>query len=344
MTSKFRVILGICMIVAMMSIGSLAIFTANAQSTSDGCPTANFIDVSISTLQSNYTQPTLGVNCDDNAIYVQSNGMIHYEFVAITPFDLTEQNYNWQIPRNPQMANSPSDIPLLGPVAMAINGVPFFGPNENPRDDYGDPVLDNLLDFCNGHTAQGMYHYHARPNCLYSNDASSVGVVLGYSFDGYPILSPYVCDNADCTSISKMQSSWQRTQDVRNAWEAHEYIAGSGDLDQCNGTTLADGSYAYFATDTFPYIMGCYVGVAELNANSAIPGGGQGGQNGQAPQGQNQQAQGQQPTGNMPQGQNGDGQFQGPPNGGNGQRPQGPPPNGGNGQRPRGSRGGNGGG
>ncbi|MEM7345662.1 MAG: YHYH protein, partial [Chloroflexota bacterium] len=39
---------------------------------------------------------------------------------------------------------------------------------------------------------------------------------------------------------------------------------GSGDLDQCNGLTLADGSYAYFATDTFPYFMGCYYGVANL--------------------------------------------------------------------------------
>ena len=327
MTNKFRVLFSICLTIMMICIGSVAIFTVNAQATTDGCPTGNFTDVSVSTLQSNYTPPHLNINCDDNTIFVQSNGMINYEFVAITPADIVEQDLNWQIPRNPQMASAPSDIPIVGAVAIAVNGIPFFGPNEAPRDDYGDPVLDNILDFCNGHTARGMYHYHARPNCLYSNDANSVGVVLGYSFDGYPILSPYVCDDVACSSVSKVQSSWQRTQDVRNAWEAHEYVAGSGDLDQCNGMTLDDGSYAYFATDTFPYILGCYVGEPILDENFVLPGGGQGGQNGQAPQGQD-----------------GDGQFQGSPNGGDGQRPQGPPPNGGNGQQrpPRGPRGGGG--
>ena len=31
--------------------------------------------------------------------------------------------------------------------------------------------------------------------------------------------------------LRKLESSWRRTQDLRNAWEAHEYIEGSGDLD-----------------------------------------------------------------------------------------------------------------
>jgi len=316
-----RHIFGLFVMVLMICVGTISVWNVSAQSVNEGCPHGNFTDVSISTLQSNYTPPQLNINCDDTYIHVQSNGMINYEFIAITPADIAEQNFNWQIPRNPQLANTPSDIPIVGAVAIAINGLPFFGPNEAPRDDYGDPVLDNLLDFCNGHTARGQYHYHARPNCLYSNDETSVGVVLGYAFDGHPILSPYVCSDEACTTIIKVKSSWQRTQDVRNAWEAHEYVAGSGDLDQCNGMTLDDGTYAYFATDTFPYILGCYVGIPELDANFAIPGGGQGGENGQPSQNQNGRGQ-------PPQGQTTEGQ-----------RPQGPPPNGGNGQRPpRGER------
>jgi len=47
------------------------------------------------------------------------------------------------------------------------------------------------------------------------------------------------------------------------AWDAHEYVAGSGDLDACNGMIRADGSYAYYATDTFPYLLSCYRGEAD---------------------------------------------------------------------------------
>jgi hypothetical protein len=79
-------------------------------------------------------------------------------------------------------------------------------------------------------------------------------------------LAPYVCEDSACTKVGEVQSSWQRTQDVRDAWQAHEYIEGSGDLDQCNGMIRPDGTYAYYATDTFPYILGCYRGVANVSA------------------------------------------------------------------------------
>jgi hypothetical protein len=316
MWSHIRRILPIIVLVVMVCVGSASIGIASAQSASGGCPTGNFINPSVSTLQSGYADAVLNVSCDGQYMYIDSNGIITYEFIAITPFDLEEQNHNWQIPLNPQRASSPSDIPRGGAVAVAINGIPFFGPNEAPRDDYGDPILDNLLDFCNGHTAQGQYHYHARPNCLYDSNGNNIGVVLGYAFDGYPILSPWVCADDNCSSVNKLQSSWQRTQDVRNAWESNEYVAGSGDLDQCNGTTLDDGSYAYFATDTFPYVLGCYTGVATLNGNSVAGGG----QNGQPPQGQD---------GQLPP--RGDNNGQRPPQGGNRNGGQRPPRQGGGG-------------
>lgn len=53
-----------------------------------------------------------------------------------------------------------------------------------------DPFLDMLLDYCNGHTAPGgVYHFHARPECLFGDDDTE-GLVLGHAFDGYPILAP----------------------------------------------------------------------------------------------------------------------------------------------------------
>ena len=75
--------------------------------------------------------------------------------------------------------------------------------------------------------------------------------------------------------MKKLTSSWQRTQDVRDAWEAHEYVEGSGDLDRCNGQVGPDGEYRYYATDSFPYLLGCYV--AEPIRNRSRDGGGGGG-------------------------------------------------------------------
>lgn len=47
--------------------------------------------------------------------------------------------------------------------------------------------------------------------------------------------------------------------------EDWEYVAGSGDLDECNGIII-DGTYAYFLTGGFPYVPRC------LNGESAVDG------------------------------------------------------------------------
>jgi hypothetical protein len=39
----------------------------------------------------------------------------------------------------------------------------------------------------------------------------------------------------------------------------YEYVAGLGDLDQCNGMQV-DGVYGYFITEQYPYIMACLKG------------------------------------------------------------------------------------
>lgn len=236
------------------------------------CPVDHFIQVQAHPANTAYPAPQLNVSCANDRVVIQANGIPNFEFVPITPNGLAAQNYYWEIPLTPQVAAEPAAIPLGGPVAIAVNGIPIFGPTEAPQDDYGDPYLDGILDYCNGHTAQrGDYHFHARPDCLFEQVEGQVGLVIGYAFDGYPILAPYLCQDETCTSVKEVQSSWQRTQDVRNAWEAHQYIEGAGELDRCNGKTFADGSYAYFATDTFPYFMGCYRGVAN------VPGPGAGG-------------------------------------------------------------------
>lgn len=290
------------------------------------CPSDTMLDVSAYQQTQNYARPILNVRCDDEVMMVTSNGITNYEFVAITPNDLQAQNHAWHIPLNPEFADAPSGIPLLSSIGIAVNGLPLFGPNEAPRDDYGDPFLDQILDFCNGHTAQGgLYHYHARPECLFEDMEGNPSLVLGWSFDGYPILAPYACVDAACSEVIEVQSSYQRTQNVRNGWEAHDYIEGSGDLDVCNGMTLPDGSYAYYATDTFPYFMGCYMGTPLLEENGTMA-------NLLAPVGNQPYDFDNMTNGGQGQNQGGQGGNNPPPNGGGNNSnppPPPPPPNGG---------------
>ena len=247
-----------------------------AVETATDCPTEHFLDVS--TYTQGTVQPQLNVTCTADTVIVESNGIPNFEFVQITPSALQVQSHHWQFPLQPTMADTLTDIPLLGPIAVAVNGMPIYGPNEGGDLGYGDPYLDQILDYCNGHTGpRGEYHFHARPDCLFEDMEGNVSLVIAYAFDGYPILAPYICVDTVCSQTKKVQSSWQRTSNVKEAWEAHEYVAGSGDLDQCNGMTGPDGSYRYYATDTFPYFLGCYRGQATVmpgpDGNGAPPDG-----------------------------------------------------------------------
>ncbi len=263
----------------------------NTQTTNQAnCPTEHFLDVTADPANSAYAAPQLSVTCTDSTLIVASNGIPSYEFVSMTPNGLQTQNYQWQVPLNPVAATEETAVPFVGAIGFTVNGMPIFAPNEAPRDNYGDAYLDGLLDYCNGHTAQqGTYHYHARPDCLFENIEGNPYLVIGYGLDGYPILAPYACTDTNCSHVVKLESSYQQTGDGYqrgdNTWEAHTYVENLSPLDECNGMTLTDGSYAYFATDTFPYFLGCYHGV--VNGNT-------GGQN--AP---NQQPQGNQENNNL---------------------------------------------
>ena len=91
---------------------------------------------------------------------------------------------------------------------------------------------------------------------------------MAYALDGFPIMSPWECTDESCNSTVKVNSSYRYigTGDYsnENAWEFHEYDADLSPLDECNGMTRPDGSYAYYATDEWPYYMACYKGPTHL--------------------------------------------------------------------------------
>lgn len=280
------------------------------------CPqAAHFLDIETSQgAGGNYPDPTLSVTCEDDYLLVEGNGIPHYTFVQTTPNALTAANHAYQIPLNPQVADAPTDIPLLGFVGVAVNGAPFFGPNEGgipQAEQFGDPIYNNdnssasadgsgtLMDGCLGHTAN-EYHYHALldicltpeslaedPWFLPVRDNTLPSPIVGYAADGFPVYGRYGCLDEDCNELVEFKSSWDMIGDPTTfAWDAYAFNEKNDPqyLDRCNGRVGPDGTYRYHETAGFPYILGCFTGTA-TGAGAEEGGGMGGGPGGGAPDG-----------------------------------------------------------
>ncbi|MCO4773366.1 MAG: YHYH protein [Deltaproteobacteria bacterium] len=228
-----------------------------------------------------YPPPELTAECVNGELVVTGNGIPTYQFVALTPAGLTEVAQSYRVSLDPQIAaDGPTNIPLLGRAGFAVNGLPWFGPNEAAfPDPYGDPVYNGIVDGCAGHTAM-EYHNHAlvqkclvqstvresTPWTLPDPDPTVASPIIGWALDGFPIFGPFGCLDSACEEVVEMNSSWNQTGDPSTyAWDNHEYVERTDPsyLDRCNGRVQPDGAYGYHATSTFPYILGCYMGTPE---------------------------------------------------------------------------------
>lgn len=243
----------------------------------------------------NYAKPTLSGVCTETHFVVDTNGMPHYSFVPITPNPLVVNNQHYEITLDPQIAAAKTDIPLLGTVAFAVNGLPIFGPNEGAMpaaEAYGDPIYNGIMDPCLGHTAD-RYHYHSLlEQCLIASglvaepwtnsapDGTKASPILGWALDGFPIYGSRECSDAACSSVVAIKSGYAQTGNPKtNAWDAYTWSDHPGDntfLDECNGHTGPDGKYHYHVSEQFPYVLGCYRGTPN-GAGMGMPGGDGGG-------------------------------------------------------------------
>ena len=197
----------------------------------------------------------------------------------------------------PTPTNPPTRIG--GVFGMAINGVRFHtnAPFWKTQPSFGwqyEQTADDVgafygIDHNNAHThPDDGYHYHGIPwglIDLVSREKAESGscapmLLLGWAADGYPIYSPFVDPDYFCSSeygpLSELRSSYrlkvgarpQPTPDDPDQPGGNydgtfardfEYVAGSGDLDECNGRfgrtpEYPDGIYFYVITRDFPMI------------------------------------------------------------------------------------------
>lgn len=182
-------------------------------------------------------------------------------------------------------------------ASSVTSGCNYAGGNGTWRmEAMGDPAVspwkfDFGTDENNAHVQpNGQYHYHGMPTHLIPklNAASASSMTLvGWAADGFPIYANlgYSTANSASSELKEMKGSFRTkaTPDtgrpstslfaMGHFQQDWEYVAGLGDLDECNGRTgvtpeFPAGIYHYYITQSYPFIQRCVKGSPASWANS----------------------------------------------------------------------------
>ena len=205
-------------------------------------------------------------------------------------------------------SNRPSTffgIGMNGVIIAPAPAAPFIFENTNtgeynwnwvyePTNNQGSGSDLVGLDCASAHTGGQGYHYHGnmfeyaeqiQSGISTTSTAPAGPIQIGWAADGYPIIYRFAPDGVG--GLSLLQPSYQvkpgeRPGDGVNSpcgpyngkyTNDYEYVAGSGDLDECNGITRnitlnticgpQTFDYFYVITDDFPQISRCHVGTPD---------------------------------------------------------------------------------
>lgn len=183
---------------------------------------------------------------DHKSIYYDTTDSLYQNFSGNTfkgnkfrknPNGISKMNYTFKIPLNPSKSDSHRPTPL-GPIGIAINGVPLFNQYAGPNRPLSFEM--NSFDQYWGHPAnQGDYHYHVEPLYLTTVKVTKSSL-LGFLLDGFPVYGP-------------MEVNKEVTEEMLD--EYHGHFAVTEDYPK--------GIYHYHITNTDPYINGSgFYGIA----------------------------------------------------------------------------------
>lgn len=220
---------------------------------------------------------------------------------ADNPNTIAEQSVNESFTLTPVQSE---DATMMGGprgvLGIVLNGVKIDAGTGGSCDDSGEncDLGDNSgnwniealsqdtfsfgTDDNNAHVQpDGTYHYHGMPEGFIElkGGNSSTMTLIAWAADGFPIYARYGYSTADDarSALKSMTGSYQHVNAVsanRPSTDIYplgtfaqdwEYVAGSGDLDECNGCfgvtpEFPEGIYHYYATDTYPFFQRCVKG------------------------------------------------------------------------------------
>jgi hypothetical protein len=204
------------------------------------------------------------VYSDSRFVYVESAGLSLHSFGALQANQYDHppgpRTLTFRLPRNPKRAVTPMSTPP-GIIGVFVTGVPIYNPIGT-----------------NSYRDQNIWHQDAV--AASSLGSTALPALVGFALDGYPIYGssgmrssyrPRAITKRTRLPDGTLLTPGQEGPDVCPDFpigtfaEDYEYVPGSGDLDEFNGRSV-NGSYAYFATATWPYLIGPrYFGEASLD-------------------------------------------------------------------------------
>lgn len=210
------------------------------------------------------------------------------------PNDVSAQNDQFEITTSPSKAAQTTSLSLRVDNAILLNGVKVdllaagcfgVGNGKIGCNDMSQPWRYDPMHAANGfsvdsHNAHaqtdGTYHYHGSPLALFSDDDSQASPVVGFAADGFPIYGTYFDDSGQvraATPSYRLKSGARPSgaDDPGGNYDGayrddYEYVEGLGDLDECNGMMI-NGSYAYYITPSYPYVLACFTGTPDSSFN-----------------------------------------------------------------------------
>jgi YHYH protein len=247
---------------------------------------------------------TAAWSCSSTLRSIRANGLPDHAVGtfpnADNPNTISAQNISASVTVTPTATSVVT--PRVGPMnkpGIALNGIVFdpgtagtcndAGTCQQGGQTVGNWSLEALgqsffkwgTDSSNAHVQpDGVYHYHGIPEGLANKlNKGNAMTLIGWAADGFPIYSRYGHTAAtDASSALKVVAASYRFKTAPDAnrpattlypmgtfTQDYEYVAGLGDLDECNGRTgvtpeFPGGIYHYFATDTYPYLQRCVKG------------------------------------------------------------------------------------
>jgi len=237
----------------------------------------------------------LSISLQNDECVIKSNAIPNHNFndgERTFRHPVKTQDSEYRITTNPSIAAQPTPLALNQDNAVLLNGVKVdilaagcfnVGNEKTGCSDVTQPWrLDPMhnasgfrVDSHNAHTQpDGTYHYHGSPNALY--DSNDTYTVVGFAADGFPIFGGTITDDGTSRKVNSSYrlKSGQRATGTDNPGgrydgtfrDDYEYVAGLGDLDQCNGMQI-NNTYGYFITDEYPYVLACFSGTPHDSFN-----------------------------------------------------------------------------
>jgi YHYH protein len=265
------------------------------------------------------TTSTVKWSCSATTRSMTSNGIPDHDTGtfpnANCPNTISSWSASASVTLTPTETGTPSTVGIVG---FALNGVKFDPSTAGTCTVSGSSATCSLIgntgnwniealgqtsfnfgvDQDNAHVQPtGEYHYHGMPEAVLTKLGSGAmkPTLVGFALDGFPVYARYGYTDAmeSSSAVKVMKGSYQlkatpdsgrpstSTYPMGAFTQDYEYVAGSGDLDACNGRKdvtpeFPCGIYHYYITDTYPFIQRCVMGTPTGGGEMGGPDGGMG--------------------------------------------------------------------